>query len=228
MLSQKARRFFHKLGIKLIAASLIMLGLIFLADLSFRPVAETVNAYECHAIVYEIINSAIAAELENNGTDYSSLVNLTTNSEGEVISLESNVVNINRLKTAVAQRVQREIRRISAIDIYIPIGTLSGIKLFHGKGFKVGMRVQPLGYATTSIISEFTEAGINQTCHRIIIEVSADVDAIVPWMETRTPVKTTIVAAETVIMGRVPEAYTHVVSQDSDLIGTLQDYGAVL
>ncbi len=224
----KTRRFFHRLGLKLIALALILIGLLFIADLSFRPIVETVNAYECHETVSRIINNAVLAEIVRDGADYSSLVNLSTNSEGEVISIESNVMNINRLKTEVAERVEREIERLSAISIEIPIGTLTGIQLLHGRGFNVGMSVQPLGYATTSIISEFKEAGINQTLHRIVIEINAEVDAIIPGFSTRVPVTTTIVAAETVIVGRVPEAYTHIITDSDDLAGMLNDYGATI
>lgn len=224
----RTRKFFRRLGMKLIALALILIGLFFIADLSFRPIVETVNAYECHEMVSRIINNAVLAEIERGGTEYSKLVNLTTNSDGEVISVESNVMNINKLKTEVAERIEREIERLSAINIGIPIGTLTGIQLLHGKGFNVGMSVQPLGYATTSIISEFTAAGINQTLHRIVIEINADVDAIIPGFSTHVPVTTSIVAAETVIVGRVPDAYTHVITESTDLAGILNDFGAVL
>ena len=176
-------------------------------------------------MVSRVINDAVLAELENEDADYSKLVTLTTNADGEVISLESNVMNINKLKTRIAQRLEREIERLSEIDIQIPIGTLLGIQLLHGKGFSVGMTVQPMGFATASIISEFSESGLNQTLHRIVIEIKADVDAIIPGFSTRVPVKTTIVAAETVIVGRVPNAYTHVVASET-LDGYLNDYGA--
>lgn len=221
-----ARTFFRKLGMKLIAVGMVLTGLLVIMDLSFRPIIETVNAYECHEMVSRVINDAVLAELENEDADYSKLVNLTTNADGEVISLESNVMNINKLKTRIAQRLEREIERLSEVDIQIPIGTLLGIQLLHGKGFSVGMTVQPMGFATASIISEFSEAGLNQTLHRIVIEINADVDAIIPGFSTRVPVKTTIVAAETVIVGRVPNAYTHVVASES-LDGYLNDYGAV-
>lgn len=223
-----SRRFLNRLGLKLIALALIMLGLFFIADLSFRPIVETVNAYQCHAAVSRIINNAVLAEIERGGMDYSALVTLSTNNDGEVISVESNVMNINRLKTEVADRVEREIERLDAVNIEIPIGTLLGIQLLHGKGFNVGMSVKPFGYASTAIISEFSEAGINQTLHRILIEIKADVDAVIPGMSTRVPISTTIVAAETVIVGRVPDAYTHVITQSEDLAGTLNDFGAVL
>ncbi len=220
-----ARSFFRKLGIKLIAVGMVLTGLLVLMDLSFRPIIETVNAYECHEMVSRVINDAVLAELENENADYTKLVSLTTNPDGEVISLESNVMNINKLKTRIVQRLEREIERLPEVDIQIPIGTLLGIQLLHGKGFCVGMTVQPMGFATASIISEFSEAGLNQTLHRIVIEINADVDAIIPGFSTRVPVKTTIVAAETVIVGRVPNAYTHVVASE-ELDGYLNDYGA--
>lgn len=222
----KRRRFLKKLGLKLIALAFVLLGLFLIAEASFRPMIEQINAYECHQAVLRIINDAVIGELEHSGMDYSSLVTLSMNGEGDVTSVQCNIVNINRLKTNVAERVEREIDRLAAMEIRIPIGTLLGLQLLHGKGFTVGMTIEPLGYANTTIISEFTDAGINQTLHRIIIEISADVDALIPGFETRVPVKTSIVAAETVIVGRVPNAYTHVVTETGDLAGTLNDYGA--
>lgn len=224
----KKRALLRKIGIKLIALALILIGLLVLADAAFRPMIEKVNSYECHKAVSGIINKVVLEELERADTDYSSLVTLCTNDGGEVTSVQSNVKNINRLKTSVSDRVEREIADLSAVDIKIPIGTLLGIDLFHGMGFDVGMSVAPIGFANTTIISEFTEAGINQTLHRIIIEISADVDAIIPGLKTRVCVKTSIVAAETVIVGRVPNAYTHVITGSGDLAGTLNDYDAVL
>ena len=168
----KQRSFLNKLGSKLLALAFILIGLFLLAEASFRPMIESINAYECHELVSDIINDAILSELEQSNVDYSSLVTLTMNGNGEVTSVQSNILNINKLKTNVAERIEREIERLSAVDIQIPIGTLLGLQLLHGKGFNVGMSVTPLGYATTTIISEFTEAGINQTLHRIIIEIN--------------------------------------------------------
>lgn len=215
-----------KLGVKLIALGLIFAGAFLAAEAGFRPLIEEMNAYECHAAVSHIINEAVLAELERSGTDYSQLVTLSLNGEGEITSVQSNTVNINRLKANVNESVEREIGRLSDMDIRIPIGTLLGVELLHGKGFTVGMSVKPVGYADLNIISEFADAGINQTLHRIVIEISADVDALIPGYRSRVTVKTSIVAAETVIIGRVPDAYTHVVTGSGDLAGLLNDYGA--
>lgn len=227
MISDKARTILRSLGFKLIAVSLIIMGLAVMIDLSLQPIIESVNSYECQLVVSEIITTAVDEELSREDISYSKLVELTTNAEGEVISVESNVVNINQMKNGISKRLERELNRIKEIHIAIPIGTLSGIQLLHNKGFDIGMTVEPMGYPKTKIISEFTEAGINQTHHRIIIDITVVADAIIPGYSTTVTVNTSIVAAETIIIGRVPDAYTHVVSNDSDLVGLLQDYGAV-
>lgn len=228
MLREKTRGALRKLGIKLIAAAMVIIGLGLIADMSFRPVVETVNYNECHSAVSDMINRSIAAELEREDIDYSRLVDLTRDSEGSVCSIESNAMNINRLKNNIAERLERELDRMSGIDIMIPVGTLTGIQLLHGRGFMIGMTVAPVGYAQTTIISEFTEMGLNQTRHRIVIRIDVETDAVIPGFSTRVPVTASIVAAETIIVGKIPDAYTHVVAGDTDLVGLLQDYGAVL
>lgn len=217
---------FRRIGIKLIAAALIIIGAVFLTDLSLQPLVEKVNTYECHNIVSSLINSAVSEELEENRIDYSQLVKLTTNQDGEVVSIESDITNINKLKLNIGSRIGRELQRLPLIDFDIPVGTLTGIQLLHGKGFDIDMCLQPMGYAKTQIISEFTEAGINQTRHRILVEIKVNIDTIIPGFTTDVQVVTSIVAAETIIIGRVPDAYTHVVSSDQDLVGTLEDYEA--
>lgn len=228
MLKEKTRLTLKRIGVKLIAAAMIILGAFFLIDLSFRPIIEKVNAFECHNALTAAINNAVYSELERQDADYSALVTLGQNNDGEIISVQSNTVGINTLKTGITERIEREMSRLPYIDIDIPIGTLTGLQLLHGKGLCIGMTMHPIGSAVTTIISEFTDAGINQTRHRIIIEISASADAVIPGYSTRVEVKTTVVAAETIIVGRVPDAYTHVVSGDSDLVGTLEDYGATL
>ena len=213
-------------GKRLVAAAFIIAGIAVLTDLSMAPIIESAAAYECRLVISEMINSAVSEQLENEDINYSELVDLTTNSSGEVISVESNVLNINRLKTDISRSIDNKIRVLPSNRIGIPVGTLTGIQLLHGQGFDVGMIIKPVGSGTTQIISEFNSAGLNQTRHRILIEISVTADALIPGFSSEVSVTTSIVAAETIIIGKVPDAYTHVVSYDDDLMGTLQDYGA--
>ena len=67
MMGEKTRSGLRKLGVKLIAAALILIGLAFIVDLSFRPIVETVNYNECHAAVSAMITRSIAAERKRFG-----------------------------------------------------------------------------------------------------------------------------------------------------------------
>ena len=84
-----------------------------------------------------MITRSIAAELEREDADYSSLVTIERDESGSVCSIESNAMNINRLKNNIAARLERELDRMSGIDIMIPVGTLTGLQLLHGRGFDV-------------------------------------------------------------------------------------------
>ena len=53
----------------------------------------------------------------------------------------------------------------------------------------------------------FTSAGINQTLHQVMLEVSVQVKLHLPGGTTETLVEAQVCAAETVIVGQVPGAY---------------------
>ena len=79
----------------------------------------------------------------------------------------------------------------------------------------------------TALISSFQSAGINQTLHRILVQIKVDISAIIPGYTASGTIDTQFVIAETVIVGNVPEAYTHVISGNDDVLGEINDYGAL-
>ena len=63
------------------------------------------------------------------------------------------------------------------------------------------------GNVTTDFESELSEAGINQTKHRINLNTQVNVAAIIPGYPVNTNIKTNLTIAETVIVGEVPKVY---------------------
>ena len=55
--------------------------------------------------------------------------------------------------------------------------------------------------------SEFVSAGINQTKHKLYLEVNSEVLAFIPGYPVNTVVKTSILIAETIIVGEVPAVF---------------------
>ncbi len=173
-----------------------------------------------------IINDAVYNELANEDFGYSELVTVVYNDNGAITSIESNMVNINRLKAKITKSVNDELEYLDSQDLSISLGTISGFSSFYNQGPLIPVTVRPEGYAETSLISAFESAGINQTLHRILVEINVDISAIIPGYTASAIVETQFIVAETVIVGSVPDSYTHVITGSEDLIGTINDYGS--
>lgn len=213
-------------GLKLIAAALIIIGIILLIDIRVRPIIEKTTTYQSKILATRIINDAVYAELENEDLGYNELVSLTYNDNNSISSIESNMININRLKAKITKSVNDELKNLDAHDLSISLGTVTGFSAFYNQGPMIPITLRPEGYVEASLISAFESAGINQTLHRILVEINVDISAIIPGYTSSATVETQFVIAETVIVGNVPEGYTHVISGSEDLIGTINDYGA--
>ena len=78
------------------------------------------------------------------------------------------------------------------------------------------MRVLSVGMPSTEFENLFTDAGINQTKHRIVLNVEVVVSILMPGYTTSTVVESSLAVAETVIVGAVPETYTYFQSGSVD------------
>ena len=220
------RRKKHKIGIKLIGLALFLSGIVLLADIRVRPIIEKTAAYQSKLLATRIINDAVYSELEDESIDYGDLVTIIYNSDNLISSIESNMVNINKIKARITKSVNDKLSCLDEHDLSISLGTASGFEMFYNQGPLIPVKVQPEGYVEATLISSFESAGINQTLHRIIVVIKTDISAIIPGYTSSATVETQFVMAETVIVGNVPGTYTHVISGSEDLLGQINDYGA--
>ncbi|MBQ3242755.1 MAG: sporulation protein YunB, partial [Oscillospiraceae bacterium] len=50
-------------------------------------------------------------------------------------------------------------------------------------------------------------AGVNQTQHRIYLQLDVEIEAVIPGFSAKTSVQTQVELAQTVIVGEVPQFY---------------------
>ena len=218
----------HRLGLKLIGTAVILLGFAGILQLMIRPNIINVCEYNSKAVTISLIDDAINERLVDLGenADYGNLVKLSYTSDGKVASIESNTKLINRIKNDMLTEINDRLMKGETENVDLTVGTLSGIPLFHGSGPTVRMEVEPKGYADAVFISEFTDAGLNQTLHRMIMRTTVSVTAFIPMYSVETKVSGDFLIAETVIVGNVPESFTHVVSDDKDVVVAINDFEA--
>ena len=199
--------------------------IIVLIDFKIRPIIKTMSAYQAKVYSNKIINDAIYEELVEEKIIYSNIVNISFDENGQVSSLQTDIISLNRLRSRIVNSVIKSLHEIDHQEIRIPIGTLTGVQLLSGRGKKILFKIIPTGYIETSLSNKFDTAGINQTRHQIMLNLKLTVTAIIPGFSTTTDISSNICLAETVIVGTVPDAFTEVLD-DQDVTGKIFDYGA--
>ena len=82
-----------------------------------------------------------------------------------------------------------------------------GENLLLGRGPKVPVHVTMLTSPRIRFQNRFSSVGINQSRHTLSLIASVDIDLIIPWGTMSTSVDAEVLVAETIILGRVPDAY---------------------
>jgi len=204
----------QRLGKWFLIAGLVLLLFAFYVDFQVRPLIERIAEFQCRTAAVRIINDAVLSELNSAAYSYENIINLSFDESGEIKSITSDMNTINRLKSRSALLINEAVGDLEKMNIGVSMGTVSGVGVLYGRGPVIPVRVLPKGYANTALISEFTSAGINQTLHRIIMEVEVDVTAIIPGFNKTMTVTTNYIVAETVIVGEVPHMYMQINSSD--------------
>ncbi len=69
------------------------------------------------------------------------------------------------------------------------------------------IRISSIGNVETTLKSEFTAQGINQTLHRIYLEVVCNVKVLTPFKDIERKITNQVLLAENVIVGHIPDNY---------------------
>ena len=135
------------------------------------------------------------------------LVTFVKGEEGKLIALKSNIVKMNQIASEIAVKIQEMYDSLDRIYVYVPLGNFTGNDLLSGMGPNIKIRVMPAGTVMTEFKTEFLSAGINQTRHRVYINVVCHMRVIAPFASDDVLVDNSVTVAETILIGDVPEYY---------------------
>ena len=191
-----------------LAVCLILAGvsmLIFRSRLA--PLAEELIQTQVDNQASDVINGAIGELIADGDIAYDRMITVEKDRQGNVTAVRTNVGEVNRLKTAVLERVDRMLTNLSTEELSVPVGSVILPELFSGEGPFVPVRVLAVRSSDAVFRNSFTSAGINQTLHQITIDIHVKV-TILTWTGTvEVPVDSAVLVAETVIVGTVPTTY---------------------
>ena len=169
-----------------------------IADLAHTQVMNTTS---------DLTNDAIGRQIDIGNIAYDRIVYFEKDLNGKITALKTNMSEANRLRTEILNLINEEILALDSADIGIPLGSLFLPEFLSGKGPVIPVRILSIRNSDAKFVSEFSQAGINQTLHRLNMEITVDVAVLVLGETNSYAVTSQVVVAETIIVGDVPQTF---------------------
>ena len=211
---KKRRRGKRRLVCILLALFLLALLLFIHFQRNVTRVLIAISEATMRASTTIAVNDAVYYTLSDE-IRYEDLVTITRDNEGEIVAVAANSLKINKIARDTASISQSNLKNLSLNGIPIPLGALTGIEAFAGLGPSIHFRIIPVSSVSCDYSSTFDSVGINQTKHSIYLNVIADISIVMPSRTENFAVTTEILIGESVLVGRVPDAYLQ-----SDIFGS--------
>ena len=154
--------------------------------------------------ITELFSDAVNQKMSDLDLTYDKMMNITYSKTGEVQSLNTNVFAVNKLKNEVTSELSQELAQKVDFEIEIPIGSIINTEFLSGSGKSLIFNNTVTGDVQSSFRSEFESCGINQTIHRLYIDLTGKL--LVVCGGEQIPIKLTVpvLVGETVLVGHVP------------------------
>ena len=193
-----------------------------------QPIILKYAVSVAEVIALNAANEAIVDVLNSNQVSYGDIVTLSQNDEGYVTSLEINVLQINNLKSEISRRMAKIIEEEERYELRIPLGSFFGNSYTNGIGPDIKFNMQITTTCFVDFSHEFKSAGINQVLHIVNVNIDVKGNFVIIGYNKGISASTGAIAAQTVIVGKTPDAFTSVIESPTDNTGGLiNDYGAI-
>ncbi len=225
---KRRRRCENAFLIKTAAVLLAVAVLLSVVFYKMRPVILRYAESAAETLLLDASNKAILDILSEQNVSYNDIVSLSREESGRVTSLETDIVKINSLKSLISNRLSGIISENEYYDLYIPLGTFFSSTYTSGYGPKIHFKMQLTATARVNFSHEFKAAGINQVLHIVMVDMDISGSLVITGYNGGISVKNQAMAAQTIIVGTTPEAFTNVIESEQDnTAGLINDYGAV-
>lgn len=181
----------------LIALAVTAVGLRARAAPMAVPIFESIAESRVQKLVRET-----AEELARSG-EYGEFCVLRYAADGSVQGLVVDSGEVRRYAADLSAALELKLEKVR-LSCKIRSGDLLFPKLFSGRGFYLTVSGSLYGGASARTVSSLEEGGLNQTLHRLELEVTVPLTLTVLGREEQLTVNSRILISEAVIVGSVP------------------------
>ena len=147
---------------------------------------------------------------------YDDLLIITKDESGNIKMVGTNVITVNEIISDIPVHMQEALENSENNNFSIRLGSFLGSNLFAGRGPNINIKMEITGNLDTELKSEFVAAGINQTLHKIYLEIKCNVVILTPFETMEEQIVNQVLLAEGLIVGEVPNSYYNLEGMNTD------------
>lgn len=195
--------------IRKISKIIIMLAIAFWVAKTMLDSINPIIEEKCRTIAKSVatkISNAEATKVMAN-YQYEDLINIVKDEEGKIEMIGTNIISVNEIISDIPIKIQEEIEKSENSNFNVKFGSLFGNNFISGLGPNINIKIQLDGSVETDLRSEFSSQGINQTLHRIYLEVICNVSILTPFEVMSEEIRNQVLLVEGIIAGDIPQSY---------------------
>ena len=218
----RRRRWRRKsLKLRIFLICFLMVFSLWLINRQITPIITEIATREMHTNIVRSVNQASREQLaQEDFQSYQDLMYIERDNAGKIVLMVPETMRINRLVADITLRAEEELRRAASEAISIPLGAISNNALLARMGPRISVRTEVASALDSKLGDDFISAGINQTRHRIWLDISAEMVTVIPFRHSIYPVETRILLTEGIIVGPIPNTYLDLGSLGLKIEGT--------
>lgn len=170
-----------------------------------EPIFRTLCEDKAQEIATSVTNAQSTKVMEKY--KYNDMFTIEKDSSGNVQMINANIFVIDEITSDIALYIQKELEKNPSSEIKLSISSFTGIKMLSGMGPNINMRIAQNGKVNTDLKSEFVSQGINQTIHRVYLQIYCSVNILTPFEIIEKEISNQVLLMENVIIGQIPNTF---------------------
>lgn len=169
------------------------------------PIFESSCRNKAGALAIKITSNEVIKVMSDY--QYEDLVQVEKDTNGEVVMIKARIVPINQIISKITSNIKKEIDNTEQTLVEINMGAISGISMLSAIGPRFNIKMESSGNVKTNLLSEFSSVGINQSLHRIYLDLTTTISILTPFNVIRNEYSNKVLLTESIIVGEIPETY---------------------
>ena len=186
-------------------------ALLIMAEIRISNIRKELVNYSARNAASAAATAGIENSLDTDRVKYSDLIKFGRDENGNIVSVTTDAYALNKIGNNIGTEIDNIINEMKSYVIKIPFSVLFSEQLINGRGPKIPMIFVMTGITTTDFENEFTAAGVNQTHHRIMMNITVNTYVIHSGNVTVVPYKTNVCIAESIVVGITPQTFAEII-----------------